>query len=40
MSCWSGHVVAQDKGEAIKWYRKAAEQGHADAKKALAELEK
>ena len=28
---YNGYGVAQDKGEAVKWYRKAAEQGFADA---------
>ena len=34
-----GWGVAEDKAEAVKWYRKAAEQGHEKAKAALKELE-
>ena len=33
-----GQGVAKDLKEAVKWYRKAAEQGHIDAKKALKRL--
>ena len=33
-----GEGVDQDKGEAVKWYRKAAEQGNDDAKDALKRL--
>ena len=31
-----GRGVAQDDAEAVRWYRKAAEQGNADAMRALA----
>ena len=30
-SYWNGEGVAQDKREAVRWYRKAAEQGHSSA---------
>lgn len=30
--------VAEDNAEAVRWYRKAAGQGHVEAKKRLAEL--
>ena len=30
-----GQGVRQDNAEAVKWYRKAAEQGHLEAKKSL-----
>ncbi len=33
-----GAGVAMDKAEVVKWYRKAAEQGNADAKEALKKL--
>lgn len=33
-----GQGVSKDPKEAVKWYRKAAEQGHIDAKKALKRL--
>jgi TPR repeat protein len=33
-----GKGVAKDKAKAAEWYRKAAEQGHADAKAALKRL--
>lgn len=33
-----GRGVAEDITEAVKWYRKAAEQGHENAKKRLKEL--
>ena len=29
---FEGKVVVKDKAEAVRWYRKAAEQGHADAR--------
>jgi len=35
-----GKGVPQDKAEAIKWFRKAAKQGHAEAKEELKKLEK
>jgi TPR repeat protein len=34
-----GQVVAEDNVEAVKWYRKAADQGDEDAKKRLTELQ-
>ncbi len=34
----SGDGVIKDKEEAIKWYKKSAEQGNKDAKKALNRL--
>ena len=34
-----GEGVAEDKAEAVKWFRKAAEQGHEDAIDALKEIE-
>jgi len=34
----NGRGVPQDDAEAVKWYRKAAEQGDADARNALAEM--
>ena len=34
-----GSGVRKSKAEAIKWYRKAAQQGDSDAKQALLELE-
>ena len=33
-----GEYVARNQGEATKWYRKAAEQGHTDAQTALATI--
>jgi len=33
-----GNVVTKDDKEAIKWWRKSADQGNADAQKALDEL--
>ncbi|MEG1788385.1 MAG: SEL1-like repeat protein, partial [Kiritimatiellia bacterium] len=35
---YSGVGVACDAAEAVKWFRKAAEQGHAAAKEALRQL--
>lgn len=35
-----GKGVEKNKSEAIKWYRKSAEQGLSDAKKALKKLDK
>ncbi|MBQ9083763.1 MAG: BspA family leucine-rich repeat surface protein [Clostridia bacterium] len=35
MCYWFGNGVAEDKAEAAKWYRKAAEQGHEDAQRKL-----
>ncbi|MBP5561341.1 MAG: SEL1-like repeat protein, partial [Muribaculaceae bacterium] len=35
LSYYVGRGVAQEDREAVKWLRKAAEQGHADAKKML-----
>ena len=32
---WVGESVTQDYGEAVKWYRKAVEQGYADAQNNL-----
>ena len=34
----NGEGVKQDDREAAKWYRKAAEQGNADAQKALEQM--
>jgi TPR repeat protein len=34
----TSYGVAEDRREAVKWYRRAAEQGHADAQYALAEM--
>jgi hypothetical protein len=34
----NGRGVARDVSEAVQWYRKAAESGNKDAKKALARL--
>jgi TPR repeat protein len=36
----TGTGVPQDDDEAVKWYRKAAEQGHAVAKQRLDKLDK
>ena len=36
----SGDGVMQDKDEAVKWYRKAAEQGHGPAMECLEGLKK
>lgn len=36
----NGEGVSKDMSEAVKWWRKAAEQGDEDAKKALNSLEK
>lgn len=35
----NGEGVEQSNEEAVKWYRKAAEQGNSDAQEALTELE-
>ena len=36
-NCYAeGKGLVKDEGEAFKWYRKAAEQGHADAQDSLA----
>jgi TPR repeat protein len=35
----NGEGIAQDKEEAEKWFREAANQGHEAAKKSLKELE-
>ena len=35
----NGEGVEQSNEEAVKWYRKAAEQGDSDAQEALTELE-
>ena len=34
-----GQGIAQDSIQAVRWYRKAAEQGHAGAEKALTRLD-
>lgn len=34
----TGFAMAEDKAAAVRWYRKAAEQGHVMAKRALGEL--
>ena len=36
---YNGEGVEQNYTEAVKWFRKAAEQGHEDAKKKLKELQ-
>ncbi len=36
----NGEGVAKDLKEAVRWYRAAADKGHADAKKALERLGK
>ncbi len=35
--CITGYGVEEDEDEAMEWYRKAAEQGHADAQYALGQ---
>ena len=35
---WGEEGVVEDKVEAVKWYRKAAEQGNVNAKKALEHI--
>ena len=40
MAYAEGRGVAKDEAEAVKWWRKAADQGHEDAKKALEALKK
>ena len=38
-SCfYNGYGVSQDYGEAVKWYKKAAEKGHDGAKEALRDM--
>jgi TPR repeat protein len=37
-TCMRGHGVPQDYVEAVKWFRRAAEQGFADAQDSLARM--
>ena len=36
LSCWNGIEIEKDDQKAVKWYQKAAEQGHTDAQYNLA----
>ena len=36
---YNGDGVSQDYGEAVKWWKKAAEQGYDEAKEALRDMD-